>query len=267
MSYSCSLFQLQGYNAQKASFSRTIHVKQIGHAILHIDAYNEDYLITLPAIHIEGLIYGSPFVELNKSTYITSSSGYVSRIDYTGKGWVSGKKNSFNAFMYPEGKEKDILYSVEGQWNDSFVIRDGTKKTGDLIEKYSGSLSKTTPLTVAPIEQQDPLESLRAWSKVKEAIMKGDLDTTSFEKSKIEVAQRELRKQEAAENREWQRRYFKKLTQDPVFERLAKSIGEKIESDRTGGIWQFDPEKANIALQKTVPSGQAGGQETGQVMA
>lgn len=48
--------RLQGYNAQKASFSRTIHVKQIGHALLHLDKFDEYYLITLPSLHIEGLI-------------------------------------------------------------------------------------------------------------------------------------------------------------------------------------------------------------------
>jgi hypothetical protein len=93
--------RLQGYNAQKASFSRTINVRQVGHAVLHLDAYDEDYLITLPSLHIEGLITGSPYVELNKSTYIVSSSGYTSRIDYSGKGWVSGTRNSLSAVVFP----------------------------------------------------------------------------------------------------------------------------------------------------------------------
>ena len=57
--------------------------------MLHLDAYNESYLITLSALHIEGLITGSPYVELNSSTYIQSSTGYTARIDYSGKGWVS----------------------------------------------------------------------------------------------------------------------------------------------------------------------------------
>ena len=92
--------RLTGYNAQKASFGRTINVKQVGHAVLHIDKYNEDYLITLPALHIEGLITGSPYVELERSTLIVSSSGFTSKVDYSGKGWLSGKKNSFTASMY-----------------------------------------------------------------------------------------------------------------------------------------------------------------------
>jgi len=236
--------QLQGYNGQKASFSRTIHVKQIGHAVFEIARYNETYLITLPSLHIEGLIYGNPFVELNKCTYISSSSGFVAKIDYSGKGWVSGKKNSFIATLYPAKNEKEILYTIDGQWTDSFTIREGSKKHGGVIETYNGKTSKITPLTKTPIDQQDPLESERAWRTTKEAILKGDMDTTSTEKSKIENSQRELRRKEQAEGREWQRRYFTRLpTADAAFETLSKPIGEKIELEKTGGVWRFDPEK------------------------
>ena len=244
--------QLQGYNAQKASFSRTIHVKQIGHALLHLDKYDEDYLITLPNIHIEGLIYGSPFVELNKASYISSSTGYVGKIDYSGKGWVSGKKNSFSATLFREGKEKDPLYTIDGQWSEGFTIREGSsKKHSPELETFAHKNHQTTPLTLAPLENQDPLESNAAWKRVKEGILKGDMDTVGFEKSKIENAQRELRKKEQAEGREWERRYFTRLAGDPLFEKLAGPIGEKLEIDKTGGVWRFDPAKAAKANETT----------------
>ena len=105
---------LQGYNGQKASFSRRIDIKQVGHALLHLKEHNEYYLITLPSLHIEGLITGSPFVELDKSTFIQSSTGYTSKIDYSGRGWMSGKKNSVIAHMYLEGKPSEALYTVDG---------------------------------------------------------------------------------------------------------------------------------------------------------
>lgn len=240
--------QLQGYNAQKASFSRTIQIKQIGHAIYTLKSHNETYLITLPALHIEGLIYGKPFVELNNCTYISSSSGFMAKIDYSGKGWVSGKKNSFTATLYPTGKEKDILYTIEGQWTDSFTIKTGGGsglKKADPIDTYNAKTTKTTPLQVAPIDQQDPLESNRAWQKVSEGIMKSDMDIVHNEKSKIEMSQRELRRKEQAEGREWQRRFFKRSSPpDPLFEKLAKPIpGEKIEAEKTGGVWRFDQSK------------------------
>lgn len=83
-------------------------------------------LIQLPSLHIEGIIYGSPYVELNKSCSIVSSSGYVSKIDFSGKGWISGKKNSFTATLSKEG-QKDALYTIDGQWTDCFTVKEGPK--------------------------------------------------------------------------------------------------------------------------------------------
>lgn len=234
---------LQGYNAQKASFSRTINVKQIGHAVFSIPAYNETYLITLPNLHIEGLIFGSPFVELNDKTYITSSSGYTAKIDYSGKGWLSGKKNSFTATLYPTGKEKETLYTVNGQWTKSFEIREGGKKS-EIVDTYDADNSPTTPLIIAPIEEQDPMESRRAWSKVAAAIAAGDMDTTGAEKGKIEVEQREWRIKEKNEGRVWERRYFTRVESDAVLNTLGPVISLAADADKTGGIWRFDEEKA-----------------------
>lgn len=239
--------RLQGYNAQKASFRTTIHVKQVGHAVLHLDKYNEDYLITFPPLHIEGLITGSPYVELNTSSYIIGSNGYACRIDYSGKGWVSGTKNSLHATVYPHGKEKDkssILYTADGSWTDSFTIKDAKKS---VVDVYNAKKEPKTPLQVAPIAQQDPLESRRAWQRVAEAIQKGDMNATSYEKNIIEEKQRELRKREAGEKREWERRYFTRMESAPVLEKLTKEVpGGSLERDQTNGVWVFDGEKARV---------------------
>lgn len=233
--------KLEGYNGQKASFSKgAITVRQVGHAKYHIKEFDEDYLITLPSLHIEGIVYGSPYVELNKSSTIISSSGYVATIDYSGKGWISGKKNSFTATLTKEGC-KDPLYIIDGQWTDRFSIKEG--KTKKELDSYNAKITKTTPLCVAPISEQDPLESRCAWQKVQDAIVSGDLDTTSVEKSKIENAQRELRKKEKEENREWERRYFTRVENEPVFSRLAEKREITCESDKTDGLWVFDEDK------------------------
>jgi hypothetical protein len=249
--------KLQGYNAQKASFSRTIHVKQIGHALLELAPFKETYLITLPSLHIESLLYGNPFVELNKSSYIVSSSGFVAKIDYSGKGWVSGKKNSFTASLYRAGQEKEPLYTAEGQWTDTFTIRDGSKKSAAAVDSYNAKANPTTQLIVAPLDQQGPYESHRAWQHVAAAIRRTDMDTVHIEKSKIENAQRELRKKEQAEGREWQRRFFQRLPGPcPIFEQLARVIGERIESDKTGGVWRFVGDRSE-ASGSASPAGQA----------
>ncbi|KAI9661001.1 MAG: Oxysterol binding protein [Bathelium mastoideum] len=234
--------QLQGYNAQKASFSRTINVKQVGHALLHLAPFDEDYLITLPPLYIEGLITGSPYVELDKKTFITSSSGYTSCINYSGRGWLSGKKNTFSATLYPTGKEKEVLYNVDGQWNDAFKIVDAPSKR--VIEEYSAQKTKTTPLKLRPLEEQDPLESRRAWAKVARGIEIGDMDAVSREKSLIENSQREQRRKEKEEGREWERRYFRRVERHERFEELADKVGAEHDERATNGVWVFDEEHA-----------------------
>ncbi|KAK1757558.1 hypothetical protein QBC47DRAFT_376353 [Echria macrotheca] len=245
---------LEGYNAQKASFSKTINIKQIGHAVLTVPAEGskepDTYLITLPSLHIEGLIFGSPFIELDGSSYITSSTGYTAKVDYSGKGWLSGKKNSFTALLFPTGREKEVLFNVSGQWTKNFDMYSGPAKYNgkdSLVDSWDPDRCPTSQLIVAPLKEQHPLESRRAWSKVAAAIAKADLDAVGYEKSKIENAQREARAREKAEGRTWERRYFSTQdNEDAVLVKLGPHVGlpEHGDADKTGGIWRFDQAKA-----------------------
>lgn len=262
--------RLQGYNGQKASFSRTIHVKQIGHSLLTLNipgsAQPETYLITLPAIHIENLIYGAPFVELGGFTHIVSSSGYTAKIDYAGKGWLSGKKNSFTANLWKtgEGSEKNPIYSVDGQWSDTFALKEGEGKKAKEIATVRSSDVKISKLIVAPVEEQDVFESRRAWGGVAKSVEKGDLNATSAYKTRIENAQRALRKKEQDEGRTWPRVFFSQPNDsepsEQVFQQLAKSITgysgwEGIAPEKTNGVWRFDDAKARVAQKPYHPEG------------
>jgi oxysterol-binding protein-related protein 9/10/11 len=246
---------LEGYNAQKATFTRTINIKQIGHAVLTVPAADgksepDKYLITLPALHIEGLYLGAPFIELEGATYITSSTGFTAKIDYSGKGWISGKKNSFTASLYPQGKEKEVLYNVAGQWTKTFEVHSGPPKansSANLLETWEPSQHPTSKLIIAPKESQHPFEARRAWAGVAAGIAKGDMDAVAQEKGKIEHAQRELRLKEKGEGKMWQRRYFTVQMADPVLSQYASRVGlsDHGDSDKTGGLWRFDRTKAD----------------------
>jgi hypothetical protein len=226
-------------------FSGTVHIDRKGYSIYHIDKYDEDYLITMPKIHVEGIMTGSLCPELSGSTYIRSSSGYTAKIDYSCRGWISGKKNSFVASLYHDNCETEPLYVAEGQWSGEFSMKN--MKTGEIVEKFDTNSVPRTPLTVAPIERQHPLESRRAWAYVVDAIHKGDIFAVGHEKSKIENEQREMRKIEKAEGREFPRRYFSRAKEDPVAERLADGMSAETsmrgEMDGHHGIWMWDEEK------------------------
>lgn len=116
-----------------------------------------------------------------------------------------------------------------------------------VIDTFDHAKNKTTPLTVAPIEQQDDFETRKAWQKVANAIVAGDMDTTSYHKSIIENRQRAMRKEEKDEGREWERRFFSRTEKSPVVEKLAAQLGESLNEGQTNGIWLFDQEKAKTA--------------------
>lgn len=156
--------------------------------------------------------------------------------------------------MYPTGKEKTILYTVSGQWTKSFDIYEGSHAKGTPIETYDADAQPVTPLTVAPVEQQDPLESHRAWAKVAEGIAVGNMDIVGTEKSKIENEQRALRLEEQSEGRTWERRYFTKKESDGILDTLGPHVHLLPEADKTGGIWRFDPVKAERVKAATAPT-------------
>jgi hypothetical protein len=237
-------FKLQGHIAPKVHFSGTVNIDRKGYGVMHIDKYNEDHLITMPKVHIEGLVTGAPCPELSGVSYIRSSSGYTTKIEYSSKGWLSGKRNGFIATIFHSDKENEPIYQAEGQWSSVYTIKE--MRTQETLETFDISTLPRTPLTIAPIDAQHPLESRRVWQHVIDAIHRGDIYTIGQEKSKIENEQRHLRKLEKCEGREHPRRYFTRAQEDPVAEKLAEGlegISMQPEVDPNHMIWLWDEQK------------------------
>lgn len=194
--------------------------------MLTLEKYNETYLINFPFIRIEGVLYGAPYIELDKHTYIHCSNGYTSKIDYAGKGYFSGKKNSFKATL---SKGSRVLHTVSGVWSEKSVIGEG-EKPKTTVSFLDAKETPFTNIEVAPIEQQGEWESRKLWNKVANAIRAGDMNLTTAEKSKIENSQRELRKKEQAEGTSWQRKYFQLREPDESYKKLATEISLPIET-------------------------------------
>ena len=162
-----------------------IIVKQVGHATLTVtlpDGQKEDYLITFPRLRIEGLWYGSPYIELAETSYIQSSSGWLSTIKYQGKGYFSGKSHTFKAELTPPigAGSGTQASSYEGQWNTTSK----DSKTGAPFTDVTGPKEE---VTVREVEGQGEWESRALWYKVAKGIREGDFDTAAREKSRIEV--------------------------------------------------------------------------------
>lgn len=244
---------LTGYHAAKTFFAnRAVHMHKIGQVMLHLDKYNEDYLLTFPQLHLEGFIPPPPYPEIdNEPVFIQSTSGYTAKITFSGKGWLRGKRNSFFASIYPDGKETEQLYTAQGQWSGVFTIKDA--KAGTIIEEYDSntSIEQLTTLKVAPLDEQDPMESRRLWNKFVTKMNQGDMSGVSAEKNRIEVRQRQMRKEEEKEGKTWERRYFSNTPVDEKVEGLCAKVGVKVDPRLTGGFWQFDEEKFANAKRRT----------------
>lgn len=234
---------LQGHNGQKSGFSgRTIVVRQVGQAVLTVPttlstSETETYLITLPQLTLEGLFFGSPYAELAEQSYIVSSSGWIAMNEYSGKGWLSGEKNTIKTSIYAPGHFTETghaKYVVEGQWIDRLRMRTRTAK----YEKDEVFLDthKEERIQITPQETTDPYESRKLWHGVARALHDRDYEAASRLKGEIEQAQRNLRKSETEQGRTWKRKYFEwKQEIGTVLQGLMEKVGHVA----TGGDWQY----------------------------
>ncbi|EGN94716.1 hypothetical protein SERLA73DRAFT_155471 [Serpula lacrymans var. lacrymans S7.3] len=219
---------LIGHSAQKTSFSDvliwgctsggSIIVKQIGHAVLTVALPNgkeEEYLITLPRLRIDGLWYGSPYIELAETSYIQSSSGWLSTIEYKGKGYFSGKSHTFKATVTPPVYMSGTTHVIEGTWHT-------TSKDTRSGATFHDVTTPKEEVTVKPIQEQDEWESRKLWFGVAKGIREGDFDTAAKEKSRIENEQRQRRKDEVGAGTTWQLKHFQHAAEDPIYERLGQ---------------------------------------------
>lgn len=205
---------LQGYNQVKASFTKSLMltVKQYGHTLLNVK--NDEYLLTPPPLHIEGILMASPFVELDGKSYIQAKNGLFTVIEFSGRGYFSGKKNSFKAKIfknYESYKNKDFsIYTISGQWSGISKITKTLEngKKSDEVLFYDADRTGAEHLVVKPVEDQHPLESRKAWLETAKAIKNNDFDGIARAKTELEETQRELRKQEEEKGISWQRRWF-----------------------------------------------------------
>lgn len=119
----CSLWnpeagiRAEGYACQKITFNGSVNVKQMGYATITLDKHQgETYLIPLPAVKVSGILTGTPYPELGGHYTIASSSGYISRIDFSGKKVLGfgGEKHHVHASVFEPNDDSKPIYEVNG---------------------------------------------------------------------------------------------------------------------------------------------------------
>jgi hypothetical protein len=235
-----------GYARVEMTFNGALNVRQVGHATLHIDAYDEDYLVPLPDVKVRGFLSGCMYPELGGTYHIVGSGGYVSEVRFSGEGVIrGGRRNAFVARVYKKGEEggkRESLYEVEGCWCEGWTVKEGG--TGKVLEVYEVDAAENAavPVEVEPVETQDPWESRRAWDGVLRGLRTGDMRMVVEEKTKLEQAQRQMRASEAVRGMTWEPLLFRSIDGDEhdVFHRLSEGLGWQLHHDKTKGVWKVD---------------------------
>jgi len=236
-----------GYARVEMTFNGSVNIRQVGHAILHIDRHDEDYLIPLPDVKVRGFLSGCMYPEILGPHTIVSSSGFVTELNFSGEGVIRGKRNSFEARIYrKDDPKKKSIYEVAGVWSDGWTVKDS--RTGEVLEKYKIDAPENgpVPISITPIEQQDPWESRRAWAGVLNGMAAGDMRQVVAEKTRIEEAQRQMRALEKASGDKFEPLLFRSIREKDhaVFQRLAEGTEWKLQADKTKGVWLVDDSKA-----------------------
>lgn len=230
------------------NFTGVLNVNQTGHSMFYLDGFEEQFLIPFPSFKVKGFFSAHLYPEIYGTYHVVSSSGFISEITYSGRGLFGGTKNRVDAKMYQRDDEsKTPLYIVSGCWSESFTIYDGA--TGDLIDTWVPEDHPPSTLEEVPVSQQDAWESRCAWKEVIAALKAGDFWRAASEKSKVENAQRSLRKADPDYVSKWEPLFFTASHEPrPDFEALASAVpGWEIHSSKTKGVWRFDKQKAGYA--------------------
>ncbi|KAK4122742.1 Oxysterol-binding protein [Parathielavia appendiculata] len=235
----------EGYARVEMTFSGSVDIRQTGHAMLHIDRYDEDHLIFLPSCKVSGFMSGALFPELSGTYHIVSSSGFVSEIVFSGTSLLgTGQRNAVKATLYRRNDpSKAPLYVIAGCWSDRLTIFKGSTTKGEVVEVWDPARPENgaSEARVEPLESQDCWESRKAWQGVIAALRRGDFGDTVTEKSKVEKAQRLMRAAEKEEGTTWQPLLFAPLSGPyEVFERLGSAVGWRLQADKTKGVWKVD---------------------------
>ena len=200
---------------------------------------DESYVITLPALHVEGIITGSPYVSSTAARRSPAAPATSARVTTRAAGGSRARRTRSGRRSRADAPKK-ALYTAEGQWTGAFSIADAA---GRAVAGHDPAKTRAVAPEVRDVDAQGELESRRAWRAVAEAIRAGDMERTQREKSAIENRQRELRRREQEEGREWARQYFARAARDEAWERAAAALGgDEAAPDTAGGVWVWKGE-------------------------
>lgn len=140
--------------------------------------------------------YGSPYIELCESSYIIGG-GFISLVEYKGKGYFSGRSHSFKATVSPQPGMNSGTgageHVIEGTWHVNSKFTKGGHnnnlfRNGGLFHDVETvPKEEVTAVGGDGLGEMGEFETRQLWKLVAQGIREGDFETASREKTRIEV--------------------------------------------------------------------------------
>ncbi|OLY83217.1 Oxysterol-binding protein-like protein [Smittium mucronatum] len=189
-------------------YGNSVGVILNGETRVYLKNHDEEYILTYPNMYARGILFGKMFLEIGeKSSLQCKKSDLVFKVEFKTKGFFGRECNQVF------GKIKKIstgktLYEIYGDWQTTMYIKSFVNGDSSTKIFFDSSQESTTPLVVAPIEDQEENESRRLWNETTISIKKRDLDRATEEKTKIENKQRQDAKDRQEKGITWTPRFF-----------------------------------------------------------
>ncbi len=184
-----------------------------GYITIHFKNRGETYVCDWPNVYARGIIFGRLIMEMGGKTSITcKKTGLTTELDFKTKPFFGGEYNVVSARIKKKG---NTVYQIRGKWNDKLFIR--PKK---LVGKKEDKLffdARTHPIIPKHVPDYDSLEefeSRKLWINLTHAIQRNDVRAATEEKTKVEQAQRDKKKERDADKSVYEPRFFKKGPED-----------------------------------------------------
>ncbi|KAI8901138.1 hypothetical protein BC833DRAFT_579111 [Globomyces pollinis-pini] len=222
-----------GHNGQQTVFASAVKVTQVGRVrvVIQTDESEEIYTIyPLPELTISGLLTGCLFIEPFGKTRIVCTDGSEANIEIIAKGWFTGEYFQLKGDI-KEDASSVPTYIIGGNWAglSTYTKDKSTKNLFDVKSQHAH------PKTIPDLSQQLDNESQKLWRPCIEALKKTDYANASLEKTKIEEAQRSIRKQRKENKETWNPVHFEFVVASNPDE---KSGATSRDPQQSGGINQ-----------------------------
>ncbi|KAK4048099.1 hypothetical protein OIV83_004969 [Microbotryomycetes sp. JL201] len=160
------------------------------------DRDNEEYQITHPTAVVSGLLRGNLYATVSETTFInvrstTAAKRYRTILAYTEEGVIYEVKSESDMewTKIKHVKSEQVIATLSGCWRGEVKIKfkdSGVERV--LIDMVPLAVQ---PKVVAPLSEQDELETRRVWEPVSKALLDKDFGLASKNKQTLEQKQRD----------------------------------------------------------------------------